>query len=215
MVKNEEIAAKTAEFLLQIKAIKLQPEKPFTWASGWKSPIYCDNRLTLGHPIIRNFVKEQLANAVEVEYGKPDVIVGVATGAIAHGVLVAERLGLPFAYVRSKAKGHGRQNLIEGAYEPGQTAVIIEDLISTGMSSLAAHGALKEAGLVPKGMAAIFTYGFEISKKAFQEADCTLFTLSDYHYLLNEAKDKHYIIDKQMETLQEWRRDPSNWNQNG
>jgi orotate phosphoribosyltransferase len=211
MVKNEDIAAKTAESLLQIKAIKLQPEDPFTWASGWKSPIYCDNRLSLGHPMLRNFIREQLSKIVEEEFGRPDLIVGVATGAIAHGVLVAEYLGLPFAYVRSKAKGHGRQNLIEGHFEKGQTVVIIEDLISTGMSSLAAHDALKEAGLIPKGMAAIFTYGFDQSIKAFEEAECPVRTLSDYSHLLQEAVDKQYIDNKDLDTLQQWSKDPSKW----
>ena len=211
MILNEEIAQKTAEFLLQIKAIKLQANNPFTWASGWNSPIYCDNRLTLGHPMIRNFIREQLAKAVEDEFGKPDLIVGVATGAIAHGVLVAERLGLPFAYVRSKSKGHGRQNLIEGHFEEGQTAVIIEDLISTGMSSLAANTALKEAGIKTKGMAAIFTYDFDISKKAFEEAECPLVTLSDYNYLIKTAVDRFDIVESDLDTLLDWRRDPQNW----
>jgi len=164
MIQNKQVALRTAESLLQIKAIKLQPENPFTWASGWKSPIYCDNRLTLSFPTIRNFLKIEFAKQIEEIYGKPDYIAGVATGAIAIGMLVAEYLGVPFVYVRDKAKGHGRQNQVEGYLESGASVIVIEDLISTGGSSLKAVDALKEAGARVMGMLAIFTYDFELSR---------------------------------------------------
>ncbi|NND88668.1 MAG: orotate phosphoribosyltransferase, partial [Flavobacteriaceae bacterium] len=163
MVLHKETAQKTAELLLQINAIKLQPQNPFTWASGWKSPIYCDNRITLSYPPIRNYLREHLANQIEELYGKPDMIAGVATGAIGIGALVADYLNLPFCYVRPEAKKHGRQNKIEGAVERGQHVVVVEDLISTGKSSLMAVEALREADLNVKGMVAIFSYGFEVA----------------------------------------------------
>ena len=163
MILNKDTAKKTAEVLLKVKAIKLSPSDPFRWASGWNSPIYCDNRVTLSYPSVRVFIKEEISKIVEIQYGKPDVIAGVATGAIAIGVLVAQELGVPFIYVRPEPKSHGRKNQIEGHIESGQNVVVIEDLISTGKSSLNAVKALKEAGAVVKGMVAIFSYGFDIA----------------------------------------------------
>jgi orotate phosphoribosyltransferase len=211
MILDKNTAKKTAELLLQIKAIKLQPNDPFTWASGWKSPIYCDNRTTLSFVNIRNFLRESLAKTVEEKYGKPDVIAGVATGAIAIGVLVAQELGIPFVYVRPEPKKHGRQNQIEGFLEKGQSVVVIEDLISTGKSSLNAVKALKEADATVKGMVAIFSYGFEFAKKNFETADVDLTTLSDYTNLLEQAVETNYINDKELETLQKWSENPSKW----
>ncbi len=211
MILNPETARKTAESLLQIKAIKLQPNDPFTWASGWKSPIYCDNRLTLSFPHIRNFLRREMAKQIEEKHGKPDVIAGVATGAIALGVLVAEEMGLPFVYVRSKAKEHGRQNQIEGFLESGQNVVVVEDLISTGGSSLSAVEALKEAGAKVLGMIGIFTYDFEISQNNFSKANVELTTLSDYHYLVEQAAKTGYVSDQDLGLLKSWRENPSIW----
>ena len=211
MILDKETAKKTAELLLQINAIKLQPQDPFIWASGWKSPIYCDNRITLSYPSIRNFLHQEMAKQVETLYGKPDAIAGVATGAIGIGMLVADYLNLPFVYIRPEAKKHGRQNKIEGHLESGSSVVVIEDLISTGMSSLKAVDALKEAGANVKGMLAIFTYGFEKSVSAFQEANVDLHTLSDYSHLLEQAADTNYITEKEQTTLENWRKDPANW----
>lgn len=205
MIQNKQVALKTAESLLQIKAIKLQPENPFTWASGWKSPIYCDNRLTLSFPTIRNYLKIEFAKQIEEIYGKPDYIAGVATGAIAIGVLVAEYMGVPFIYVRDKAKGHGRQNQVEGFFEPGSNVVVIEDLVSTGGSSLKAVTALKEAGARVLGMLAIFTYDFPVATENFEEAGVRLNTLSDYHHLLEQASTQGAILDEQIELLKDWR----------
>ncbi|MDG2074368.1 MAG: orotate phosphoribosyltransferase [Polaribacter sp.] len=213
MILNKDTAKKTAEFLLQIKAIKLNPSEPFNWASGWKSQIYFDNRITLSFPPVRNFLKEEIAKLVEQKHGKPDVIAGVATGAIAIGILVAQELGVPFVYVRPEAKKHGRKNQIEGHIEKGQNVVVIEDLISTGKSSLQAVEALKEADVNIKGMVAIFTYGFEIADNNFKESNVELTTLSSYEYLLEQALDSHYISDKELSTLQDWRKNPSEWNQ--
>ena len=213
MILNKDTAKKTAEFLLQIKAIKLSPSEPFNWASGWKSPIYCDNRITLSFPSVRNFLKEEIAKLVELKHGKPEAIAGVATGAIAIGVLVAQELGVPFVYVRPEAKKHGRKNQIEGHLEKGQNVVVIEDLISTGKSSLLAVEALKEADANVKGMVAIFTYGFEVAENNFKEINLELTTLSDYEYLLEQALDSNYISDKELNTLQDWRKNPSSWNQ--
>ena len=213
MIENKQTALKTAESLLQIKAIKLQPENPFTWASGWKSPIYCDNRLTLSFPTIRNFLKIEFAKQIEEIYGKPDYIAGVATGAIAIGVLVAEYMGVPFIYVRDKAKGHGRQNQVEGFFEPGSNVVVIEDLVSTGGSSLKAVEALKEAGARVLGMLAIFTYDFQVARDNFEEANVRLNTLSDYHHLLEQAGAQGSILPDQLDMLKEWRVDPSSWGQ--
>ncbi len=213
MILNKDTAKKTAEFLLQIKAIKLNPTEPFNWASGWKSPIYCDNRITLSFPAVRNFLKEEIAKLVEEKHGKPDVIAGVATGAIAIGVLVAQELGVPFVYVRPEAKKHGRKNQIEGHLENGQNVVVIEDLISTGKSSLLAVEALKEANVTVKGMVAIFTYGFDVALTNFTESNVELTTLSSYDYLLEQALDSKYISEKELMTLQDWRKNPSEWNQ--
>jgi orotate phosphoribosyltransferase len=213
MILNKDTAKKTAELLLQIKAIKLSPNKPFNWASGWKSPIYCDNRITLSYPPVRIFLKEELAKIVEQQYGKPDAIAGVATGAIAIGVLVAQQLGVPFIYVRPEAKKHGRKNKIEGHLESGQNVVVIEDLISTGNSSLNAVEAIKEEGGVVKGMVAIFTYGFDIANENFKEKNVSLTTLSNYDNLLEQALDSSYVSEKEMITLQEWRSNPSEWKQ--
>lgn len=214
MVLNKEVAAQLAEFLLQIKAIKLQPQKPFTWASGWKSPIYCDNRVTLSFPKVRTYIRQELAKAVIENFDKPDIIVGVATGAIAQGVLVAQELGLPFAYIRSAAKGHGMENLIEGKVEPGQTAVVIEDLISTGQSSLKAVKALKEAGLQVKGVVSIFDYGFEIADQEFTNEKCKLISLSNYDMLIQQALKSKYITKADIDSLKTWRENPSVWGTN-
>ncbi|MBT7135197.1 MAG: orotate phosphoribosyltransferase [Polaribacter sp.] len=213
MVLNKDIAKKTAELLLQMKAIKLSPNEPFTWASGWKSPIYCDNRITLSYPAVRVFLKEEIAKIVEKQHGMPDVIAGVATGAIAIGILVAQELGVPFVYVRPEPKKHGRKNQIEGYLERGQNVVVIEDLISTGKSSLNAVEALKEAGAVVKGMVAIFSYGFDIASANFEDKNIELTTLSNYESLLEQALDSNYISDKELLTLTDWRRNPSEWKQ--
>tara|TARA_B110000503_G_scaffold139006_1_gene226330 strand:- start:9270 stop:9914 length:645 start_codon:yes stop_codon:yes gene_type:complete len=211
MIFNKSTAKKTAEVLLQINAIKLNPRDPFTWASGWKSPIYCDNRMVLSFPAVRNYIKEEIAKNLENEFGKPDVIAGVATGAIGIGALVAEFLGLPFVYVRPEAKKHGRQNQIEGFIEKGQNVVVIEDLISTGNSSLVAVDALKAVGVNVKGMVAIFTYGFDISKENFKTNNVNLFTLSNYESLLEQALDTNFINQKEVEVLSKWNINPSEW----
>ena len=211
MILHKDTAKKTAEVLLKVKAIKLSPSDPFTWASGWKSPIYCDNRVTLSYPPVRVFLKEEIAKIVELQYGKPDVIAGVATGAIAIGILVAQELGVPFIYVRPEPKNHGRKNQIEGHLESGQNVVVIEDLISTGKSSLNAVKALKESGAVVKGMVAIFSYGFDIASDNFKNSNVALTTLSNYSHLLEQAMDSKYITEKELETLSEWRKDPGNW----
>lgn len=211
MILNSTTARQTAAYLLQIKAIKLQPSQPFTWASGWKSPIYCDNRLTLSHPEIRRYIAVQMAEQIIRHYGKPDVIAGVATGAIAIGILVAEVLNLPFVYVRGKAKEHGRQNQIEGEVNPGSRVVVIEDLISTGGSSLQAVDALRDAGTTVLGMIGIFTYGFGIAENNFSQAGCELITLSDYYHLLEEAAGSGYISPDQVELLSQWRSNPAQW----
>ncbi|MDB4121296.1 orotate phosphoribosyltransferase [bacterium] len=214
MIFNKDTAKKTAEVLLQINAIKLKPNDPFTWASGWKSPIYCDNRIILSFPPIRNYIRETMGKYIEKQYGKPDVIAGVATGAIGIGMLVAEYLGLPFIYVRPDAKGHGRKNQIEGFVESGQNVVVVEDLISTGKSSLNAVRALKEAGINVKGMVAIFTYGFDIATKNFEKENIYLNTLSNYENLLEQALETNYISEKELKTLSEWNTNPSEWNSN-
>jgi orotate phosphoribosyltransferase len=212
MIFNKDTASQTAELLLQINAIKLNPKNPFTWASGWNSPIYCDNRLILSFPAIRNFVREEFSKNIEKKFGKPDVIAGVATGAIGIGMLVAEYMGLPFVYVRPEPKKHGRQNQVEGFLQKGQNVVVVEDLISTGNSSLIAVEALKEAGANVKGMVAIFTYGFDISVDNFKKANVELQTLGDYEHLLQLAVAKNYITEKELSTLQEWQKSPSTWN---
>ena len=212
MIFNKDTAQKTAELLLQINAIKLNPKNPFTWASGWKSPIYCDNRITLSFPPIRNYIREEFSKNLEKQFGKPDVIAGVATGAIGIGMLVAEYMGLPFVYVRPEPKKHGRQNQIEGFLQKGQNVVVVEDLISTGNSSLMAVEALKEAGANVKGMVAIFTYGFDIATENFKKANVDLMTLSNYENLLDLAVAKKYITEEEQETLKVWSKSPSTWN---
>lgn len=211
MRTNDDSALKVAEFLLQVKAIKLQPNKPFTWASGWKSPIYCDNRVTLSYPKIRTYIRQEFVNTIHRHFAKPDVIAGVATGGIAQGALVAEEMGVPFVYVRSEAKKHGLSNLIEGIVEKGQTVVVIEDLISTGGSSLKAVEALREAGCEVKGMAAIFTYEFDVAKKNFEKAKCEVVTLSSYSTLIKQALKSKYIGEKDLKSLEEWKNNPGEW----
>lgn len=211
MILNKETAKKTAELLLQIKAIKLNPQEPFTWASGWKSPIYCDNRIVLSYPPIRNYIREHFARQTEELYGKPDVIAGVATGAIGIGMLVAEYLSVPFVYVRPEPKSHGRKNQIEGVLQEGQNVVVIEDLISTGGSSLNAVKALKEAGANVKGMLAIFTYGFKTAEDNFKKAGLDVHTLSNYDHLLETAQRTNYINASEADALAAWRQDPGNW----
>jgi orotate phosphoribosyltransferase len=211
MIFNKDTAEKTAELLLQINAIKLNPKNPFTWASGWKSPIYCDNRLTLSFPAIRNYIREEFSKNIEKQFGKPDVIAGVATGAIGIGMLVAEYMGLPFVYVRPEAKKHGRQNQVEGFLQKGQNVVVVEDLISTGNSSLLAVQAIKDAGANVKGMVAIFTYGFDIAEENFKNANVDLYTLSNYQNLLNLAVAKKYITEEEQTALKEWSIAPDSW----
>ena len=214
MIFDKNTAKKTAELLLKIKAIKLQPEEPFTWASGWKSPIYCDNRITLSYVMIRNYIRESLAKIILEKHGQPDVIAGVATGAIAIGVLVAQELGVPFIYVRPEPKQHGRKNQIEGFLDSGQNVVVVEDLISTGKSSLNAVKALKEAGARVIGMVAIFDYGFETAENNFKEFHLELTTLSDYDNLLEQALETNFIATKQLGALKDWRENPAEWNGN-
>lgn len=201
----------TAEFLLQIKAIKLQPANPFTWASGWKSPIYCDNRKTLSFPAVRSYIRDSFAKMIKDIYSEAEIIAGVATGAIAHGVLVADKLNLPFIYVRSGAKEHGLGNQIEGFFEKDQKVVVIEDLISTGGSSLNAVTALREAGCNVLGMAAIFTYEFKKASDAFKAHKCRLDTLGNYTVLIETAVKTGYIDEAEVETLKKWRTDPATW----
>jgi orotate phosphoribosyltransferase len=212
MIFNKDTASKTAELLLQINAIKLNSENPFTWASGWKSPIYCDNRVILSFPAIRNYIRDEFSKNIEKQFGKPDVIAGVATGAIGVGILVAQELGLPFVYVRPEAKKHGRLNQVEGFLQKGQNVIVVEDLISTGNSSLLAVEALRNEGANVKGMAAIFSYGFQVATDNFANANVDLFTLSNYESLLELAVAKEYITESEQELLQEWRKNPSDWN---
>ncbi len=200
-----------AEKLLNISAIKLQPEMPFTWASGWNSPIYTDNRKTLSYPEIRTFIKTEITRLIMENFGMPDAIAGVATGAIAQGALVADLLGLPYVYVRSAPKDHGLENLIEGNLSLGQKVIVIEDLISTGKSSLKAAEAIRMAGAEVIGMVAMFTYGFPIAEQAFKEAGIKLMTLSNYEAMLEVALKTGFIANKDIKTLQEWRQDPENW----
>jgi orotate phosphoribosyltransferase len=205
----EQILAKK---LLKIRAVKLQPANPFTWASGWKSPIYCDNRKTLSYPAIRNFIKLELVHTIIEKYENADAIAGVATGAIAQGAIVAEELNLPFVYIRATPKDHGLENLIEGDLKPGAKVVVIEDLISTGGSSLKAVEAVRNAGCHVVGMLAIFTYGFPVAEEKFKEAKVRLTTLCNYDAILDEALKTDYIDESEIKTLQEWRKDPANWN---
>lgn len=200
-----------AEKLLKISAIQLQPDMPFTWASGWSSPIYTDNRKTLSYPEIRNFIKVELCRLILENFGEAEAVAGVATGAIAQGALVADTLGLPYVYVRSTPKDHGLENLIEGNLKPGQKVVVVEDLISTGGSSLKACEAIRAAGCEVVGMVAIFTYGFPIAEKHFNEAGVKLFTVSNYNSMLEAALATNYISESDIETLRQWRQDPATW----
>jgi len=211
MTLSVESKRKVAEFLLRIKAIQLRPNEPFTWASGRKSPIYCDNRKTLSHPTVRTFIRQMCSEEVENRFGKVDGIAGVATGGIALGALVAQELGLPFIYVRSGAKAHGMGNHIEGDLSAVSNVVVIEDLISTGQSSLKAVDALREAGIEVKGLIAIFTYGFSDSVQAFEKANCTFSTLTDYPTMLNQAAAEGYITQGQKMALDKWSEDPVAW----
>ncbi len=211
MIVNNDNALKVAEFLLQVKAVKLQPNAPFTWASGWNSPIYCDNRVTLSYPNIRTFIRQLYSESVIECFGKPDVIAGVATGGIPQGALIAQELGLPFIYVRSSAKEHGMGNQVEGHFEEGQKVVVVEDLISTGGSSIKAIEALKSAGLEVKGLVATFTYGFKIADVKFKEANCPYITLTNYDFLIEEALRKEYITENDLQSLREWKDQPETW----
>ncbi|WP_372472809.1 orotate phosphoribosyltransferase [Capnocytophaga sp. ARDL2] len=211
MIFNTTTAENTAKLLLQINAIKLNPKNPFTWASGWKSPIYCDNRITLSFPEIRKFLQKEFSENILKQFGKPDVIAGVATGAIGIGLLVAEALDLPFVYVRPEPKKHGRQNQIEGHFEAGKSVVVIEDLISTGKSSLQAVEALKAADANILGMAAIFTYGFDVAAENFKQTGIDLFTLSNYPTLIQAAANQSYVSSEEIDTLNAWSKDPANW----
>lgn len=208
---RKEHSQKTAELLLQINAIKLNPKNSFTWASGWKSPIYCDNRIILSFPPIRNYVRENMAKQLEKTFGKPDVIAGVATGAIGIGMLVAEYMGLPFVYVRPEPKKHGRENQVEGFLDKGQNVVVVEDLISTGKSSLNAVTALKAQGANVKGMIAIFSYGFAVAEENFSKENLSVYTLSNYDHLLEQAMDTKYINEEDVAILKTWRTNPADW----
>lgn len=211
MILNNDNALKVAEFLLQIKAIKLNVAEPFTWASGIKSPIYCDNRITLSYPNIRTFIRQKYTETILDTFGKPDIIAGVATGGIAQGALIAQDLGIPFIYVRSSAKEHGMGNQIEGYFEKEQTVVVIEDLLSTGGSSLKAVEALRAAGCHVKGLVAIFTYDFPIAEESFKAAACPFYTLSNYDTLIDQALDLNYINKEDLKSLKKWRENPSEW----
>ncbi len=207
----ENTAKQIANYLMQINAIKLEPQNHFTWASGWFSPIYCDNRKTLSYPAIRTFIRDAFVENAKTNFGEFDVVVGVATGGIAHGALVAEAINKPFAYVRSTSKGHGLGNQIEGVVSTEQKVLVIEDLISTGGSSLKAVDALREAGCDVVGMIAIFTYDFQIAKNKFKEKQVKCYTLSNYNALIDAATESGYIQNSDVETLKAWRQDPGNW----
>ena len=206
-----DIKKQFAQKLMDIKAIKLQPNEPFTWASGWKSPIYTDNRKTLGHPSLRSFVKLELCHVIQEHFPEADAVAGVATGAIAQGALVAEELSLPYCYVRPKPKDHGMGNQVEGEIKKGSKVIVVEDLISTGGSSLKAVAALREYGVEVIGMVASFTYGFPVAEEAFREAAVKLITLSDYNAVVEQAAETGYIKEEEKAVLAEWRKDPSVW----
>ena len=211
MIYDIDIAKQVAKSLLQINAIILQPNNPFKWAAGWNSPIYCDNRKTLSYPEIRTYIKQGLAAIVKNHYKGANVIAGVATAGIPHGALVAEELGLPFIYVRSKAKEHGKQNQIEGYFEEGQSVILVEDLISSGKSSLDSAQVLKDAGMNVKGMVSIFTYGFDAAAENFKKAECEYVSLCDYSTLLPIAKEQQYVEESDLSVLNEWRDNPAIW----
>ncbi len=213
MISKRETSLKVAEFLLQIKAIKLQPNSPFTWASGWKSPIYCDNRVTLSYPPVRTYIRQRLSEVINEELIGVNLIAGVATAGIPQGVLVAQELGLPFAYVRSAPKDHGMNNMIEGEVKEGQKVVVVEDLVSTGKSSLKAVEALRAAGCEVVGMVCIFNYGFNEAVENFKKANCKLISLSNYSDLIDQALSSGTISEKDVEVLKSWREDPSKWGQ--
>jgi orotate phosphoribosyltransferase len=208
---QEQTAAKIASMLLQIEAIKLNVDKPFTWSSGWKSPIYCDNRLSLSYPEVRKAIKEGLISAIQENYFPVEAIAGVATAGIPQGALVAEALDLPLVYVRPKPKDHGMGNLIEGRVVKGQKLVVVEDLVSTGGSSLKATQGLRDGGFEVIGMVSVFNYGFDIASKNFYDANLSLISLSDYSHLLRYAVEKKYITQNQLASLKAWREDPANW----
>ena len=211
--KNE-VAEIIASYLLEIHAIKLHSKNPFTWASGLRSPIYCDNRIALSYPNKRTYIKNQLASAIKDNFNDVDVIAGVATAGVPQGALVADELGLPFVYIRSSAKAHGMTNKIEGKLEKGQTVVVIEDLISTGKSSLNAVDALRDAGAEVKGMIAIFTYGLDIAKENFANKDCKLITLSDYDTMIGKAVSDNYVSSEEESSLLKWSKNPKQWSNN-
>lgn len=208
---NDNSAAKIAEYLLKIKAVKLKPDAPFTWASGWKSPIYCDNRLVLSFPEIRNDIIQAFVSLIQTRLPGADAVVGVATAGIPHGVLIADRLNLPFAYVRPEPKKHGLGKQLEGELPPGSKVVVIEDLISTGKSSLAAIEALRKESIDVLGLAAVFTYEFQIARDAFVSADCPFFTLSNYSILIESAEKAGYIQPHQLKSLIDWKTNPAEW----
>lgn len=209
----EDSSLKVAEFLLQIKAVVLNVNEPFQWSSGWKSPIYCDNRKTLSYPKIRTFIRQEFTKKIDENFGTPDVIAGVATGGIAPGVLIAQNLGIPFVYVRPEPKKHGLTNQIEGVIEEGQSVIVIEDLISTGGSSLKAVEALREKGCIVKGLVAIFSYGFDVADQNMKNAQCPYFTLTDYDTLVKKAMDSNLIGSADLKSLRAWRENPAEWNQ--
>lgn len=213
MITNPETATKVALHLLKINAIKLSPEKPFTWASGLHSPIYCDNRLALSYPAIRDFIRQELAEAVKENFSDANLVVGVATAGIPQGVLVAQELNLPFAYVRSTVKTHGMTNRIEGHIQKGQTAVVVEDLVSTGKSSLAAVEALRNAGIQIAGMISVFTYDLPVAEENFEKANCQLISLSDYPYLMEAALAHNFINNEMLDSLFAWRNNPKKWSE--
>jgi len=211
MINNRDSARKVADFLLQIKAVMLQPDKPFTWASGIKSPIYCDNRKTLSNPKIRTYLRQQFVSAINDQFGKPDLIAGVATGGIPQGVLVAQDLGLPFVYVRSEAKKHGAGNLVEGEIQAGQSVVVIEDLISTGGSTIKAVEALRKEKCIVKGVVSIFNYNLKVSEENLKKAKLACVSLCDYPTLIERAAETNYIAEKDLKTLEEWLKNPEGW----
>ena len=211
MQQHDITAAKIAEYLLDINAIKLSPDRPFTWTSGWKSPIYSDNRLSLSFPEARTFIKQELGKLITNKFAGAEAIVGVATAGIAPGVLVADEMNLPFGYIRSEAKKHGMGKQVEGNIIPGQKIVVVEDLVSTGKSSLQAVQSLQEYGCEVLGMVSIFTYGFDLAKVAFEKVGCTYFSLSDYNVLIDVAVQKGLVKPEQVAVLTEWRKSPSTW----
>lgn len=211
MIQNNDRALKVAEFLLQIKAVKLQPSQPFTWSSGWKSPIYCDNRVILSYPNVRTFIRQGLTEIINESFNTPELIAGVATGGIPHGVLVAQEMGLPFVYVRSKAKEHGMGNQVEGVVGSEQNTIVVEDLISTGKSSGNAINALKETEAQVKGLVSIFTYGFESADRLFKDINCPVYSLCDYNTLVDQALESDYIKKEDYNSLLKWRDNPENW----